>query len=434
MSIELWGGPECTVNRVGSSYIDQIRLSGHQNRIDDLDRFAALGIRKLRYPVLWERTAPEGYPDWRWADERLERFRALKVDPIVGLLHHGSGPRYTSLIDPLFPEHFSQYAKQVAQRYPWVEHYTPVNEPLTTARFSGLYGFWYPHGRSDKLFAKAFVLQCRAIVLAMREIRKVNQNAKLVQTEDLGKTFSLPNLSYQADFENERRWLTFDLLSGRLKPSDGMWKFLVRSGIKDHELYWFMENSCAPDVLGMNHYVTSDRFLDDRIEYFAEGLHGGNGRDRYADVEAVRVNLDESLGPLARLQELWARYRRPIAVTEVHLGCTIDEQLRWFWEVWNAALHMQSRGADIRAVTAWSLLGSFDWNSLLTRQDGHYESGVFDLRSLHPASTELGQLIMDLAQRRRPTHPALRGAGWWRKPERACYQIPNGGTEVVSVM
>src|ERR1700738_3346449 len=284
MSIELWGGPECTVNRVGSSYIDQVKLSGHQNRVEDLDRFAALGIRKLRYPVLWERTAPEGYPDWRWADERLERFRALKVDPIVGLRPHGSGPRYPSLIDPLFPEHFSQYAKQVAQRYPWVEHYTPVNEPLTTARFSGLYGFWYPHGRSDKLFAKAFVLQCRAIVLAMREIRKVNQNAKLVQTEDLGKTFSVANLSYQADFENERRWLTFDLLSGRLKPSDGMWKFLVRSGIKDHELYWFMENSCAPDVLGMNHYVTSDRFLDDRIEYFAEGLHGGNGRDRYADV------------------------------------------------------------------------------------------------------------------------------------------------------
>lgn len=434
MSIELWGGPECTVNRVGSCYIDQTKLSGHQDRIEDLDRFAALGIRKLRYPVLWERTAPEGYADWRWSDERLERLRELGVEPIAGLLHHGSGPRHTSLVDPLFPEHFSKYAGQVAQRYPWIENYTPVNEPLTTARFSGLYGFWYPHGRSNKLFAQAFILQCRAIVLAMREIRKVNQNAKLVQTEDLGKTFSVPNLSYQADFENERRWLTFDLLSGRLRPFDEMWKFLVTAGIKEHELYWFTENSCAPDVLGMNHYVTSDRFLDDRIEYFPEGLHGGNGRHRYADVEAVRVNLDESLGPLARLQELWARYHRPIAVTEVHLGCTVDEQLRWFWEVWNAALHMQTRGADIRAVTAWSLLGSFDWNSLLTRQNGHYESGVFDLRSLHPSTTDLAQLLQDLAQGRKPSHPALRGAGWWRRPERTCYQTPGEVAEVAALV
>jgi len=41
-------------------------------------------------------------------------------------------------------------------------------------------------------------------------------------------------------------------------------------------------------------------------------------------------------------------------------------------------------GVDVRAVTAWSLLGTYDWNCLVTRINGHYESGVFDLRSPQP--------------------------------------------------
>ncbi|MBD0334249.1 MAG: family 1 glycosylhydrolase, partial [Cyanobacteria bacterium Co-bin13] len=152
--LEVWAGIECTVNRVGDNYGDQLQRNGHENRIEDLDLFASLGIRAIRYPVLWERTAPNGVEqaDWSWADERLERLRQLDICPIVGLLHHGSGPRYTSMVDPLFGEKLAEYAQAVAERYPWVSRYTPVNEPLTTARFSGLYGLWYPHGKDNHTF------------------------------------------------------------------------------------------------------------------------------------------------------------------------------------------------------------------------------------------------------------------------------------------
>jgi hypothetical protein len=34
----------------------------------------------------------------------------------------------------------------------------------------------------------------------------------------------------------------------------------------------------------------------------------------------------------------------------------------------------------VRAVTAWALLGSYDWDSLLTRRRGNYEPGAFDVR------------------------------------------------------
>jgi dTDP-4-dehydrorhamnose reductase len=49
--LELWAGLECTVNRVGNDYFDQLERNGHANRIDDLERFAELGIRTLRYPI-----------------------------------------------------------------------------------------------------------------------------------------------------------------------------------------------------------------------------------------------------------------------------------------------------------------------------------------------------------------------------------------------
>ncbi len=223
-ALELWAGVESTVNRVGDHYFDQSVRNGHDARPGDLDLFAGLGIRALRYPILWERTAPDGLEraDWRWADERLGRLRHLGVRPIVGLVHHGSGPRDTDLLDPAFPERLAAFAAAVARRYPWVEDWTPVNEPLTTARFAALYGHWYPHHRDDLSFASALLTQCRAVVLAMRAIRKTNPAARLIQTDDLGKTYSTPSLAYQADFENERRWVTFDLLAGRLTPDRPM--------------------------------------------------------------------------------------------------------------------------------------------------------------------------------------------------------------------
>jgi dTDP-4-dehydrorhamnose reductase len=52
-----------------------------------------------------------------------------------------------------FPKSSHEFARAVAQRYPWVDSYTPVNEPLTTARFSGMYGHWYPPGRDGFTFA-----------------------------------------------------------------------------------------------------------------------------------------------------------------------------------------------------------------------------------------------------------------------------------------
>lgn len=418
--LALWGGIECTVNRVGDAWHDQFAHSGHDDRIDDLDRIAGLGIRTLRYGLIWERIAPDGpeRADWAWADARLERLRDLDIRPIAGLVHHGSGPPGTDLLDPAFPDKLAAYARAVAERYPWLDAWTPVNEPLTTARFSALYGHWYPHARDERACMTALIHQCKAVVLAMAQVRAVNPAAALIQTEDLGKTHGTDRTILQAEFENERRWLTFDLLLGRIVPGHWMWEHLRWLGIPERDLAFFAEHPCPPDVLGINTYVTSERFLDHRLGLYPPKLHGGNGWLAYADVEAVRVRRAGIDGPAGMLGDAWERYRRPLAITEAHLGCTREDQVRWLADAWTAAADARDAGADVRAVTVWSLLGAHDWHCLLTRRDGHYEPGAFDLRAPVPRPTAIARLASTLARGGSPDHPLLGDPGWWRRPER----------------
>lgn len=419
-SLELWGGVECTIARIGEGYRDQVAETGHHDRIGDLDLVAGLGIRTLRYPVLWEALDPDIVPgrSWDWHDERLRHLRELGIDPIVGLLHHGSGPRDTSLLDPGFAARLAQHARAVAERFPWVARYTPVNEPLTTARFSALYGHWYPHRRSYPDFLRALVNQCRATVLAMEAIREVNPAAELVQTEDIGRVFSTEELAYQADHENGRRWLSLDLLFGRVGPDHAFWPVLLENGIAESELDTFLATR-PPDLVGVNHYLTSDRYLDQDLFGYPPHLHGQNDWQHYADVEAVRVaELDGLTGPLPRIREVALRYPAPIAITEVHHGCSRDEQLRWFHEVWNAGTAARQEGLDIRAVTIWSLFGACDWNSLLTRTERIYEPGVYDARGREPRPTALAHAARALTETGRFDHPVLAQPGWWHRPER----------------
>ena len=419
-ALELWGGLECTVNRVGNSSFDQVERSGHAARAADIDLFADLGIRALRYPVLWERLAPRASEeiDWTWTDERLARIRERGIRPIAGLVHHGSGPAYTSLVDSRFPELLAEYARSVAERYPWVTDWTPINEPLTTARFSGLYGHWYPHGFDDRTFIRALLNQIRGVVLAMREVRRIVPTARLVQTEDLGRPSGTLPLRPQVLHERHRRWLTWDLLSGHVNADHPLRGFLLSAGASEAELASFLEQPCPPDILGINYYLTSDRWLDHRVDDFPTCSRGGNGNITYVDVDAVRVRPQGIAGHERQLVDAWERYRRPVALTEVHLGCTRDEQVRWLVEAWNAAHRAMDRGADVRAVSLWSLLGSYDWSSLVTRIDGHYESGSFDVRGPRPRRTAVAAAARDLADGRTPDHPVLQTEGWWRRPQR----------------
>ncbi len=420
--LEVWAGAECSVVRVGDSWRDQVHETGYHDHVrNDIRMAAGLGVRRLRVPFLWERVAAGqgAASDWSWHDRQMDQLRQSGISAIGGLIHHGAGPMAHSLFEPGFIEGLAAHAYATATRYPDIGMWTPVNEPLTTARFSCLYGHWHPHLQDEQAFLHAVVIQSAAILAAMRAIRRASPQAQFLHTEDLGKVFSTPAMSAQATYENERRWLSLDLLCGRVDTHHPWWNRLLDHGISKFHLDQLASGEAAPDLIGINHYVTSDRFLDERLHLYPPNLHGGNGHASYVDTEAVRAGIFEAeIGWRPRLREAWSRYGVPLVLSEVHLGCDDPaEQVRWLMEAWDAAQDLRLEGIDIRAMTVWALFGLVDWNSMLRKRDGHYERGVFDRRTEN-GSTLLAEAVSALARDGAFDDHRLVTPGWWRRQER----------------
>ena len=106
-------------------------------------------------------------------------------------------------------------------------------------------------------------------------------HAELVATEDLGYTHSTPLLRYQAAFENERRWLTFDLLNGRVDRHHPLWSYLCRVAPMRSRLLEIADAAAdkplRPAIHGINHYLTSERFLDTTRRHYPRA-HVGRQR------------------------------------------------------------------------------------------------------------------------------------------------------------
>jgi dTDP-4-dehydrorhamnose reductase len=260
-------------------------------------------------------------------------------------------------------------------------------------------------------------------MLAMQAIREVNPAASLIQTEDAGRTGSTPMLAYQARQDNHRRWLTMDLLTGRVVQTHPLWFWLLEAGASPAHLAWMAEHPCPPDVVGLNYYLTSDRHLDEALEHYPEWSHGGNGRHRYADIEAVRAHAGTFCGHEGILMEAWNRYGLPVALTEVHAGGSREDQMRWLARAWEGAHRARDAGAAVRAITLWSLFGSVDWNSLCVQCDDVYEAGLFDARSNPPRATALGRVVRALVTDSE-LEPVVQQPGWWERPERLHWGRP----------
>jgi dTDP-4-dehydrorhamnose reductase len=417
--MEVWGGIECSINRIENQYFDQLSYHDQYQRKQDLAKVCDLGITKLRYPILWEKNWPDQQQPITWAvEENLKYLKSRNVSVIAGLIHHGSGPTYVNILDDGFAEQLACYAEKVATKFPWINYYTPINEPLTTARFCGLYGLWYPHCKDSSSFLQILINECKATVLAMQAIQKINPKAKLVLTEDLTKIHSTPKLQDQATFENHRRWLSIDLLCGKVNDQHPLWDYLLSEGVKEEQLFFFIQNNRPPDVLGFNYYITSERFLDENIDLYPMHTHGGNGRQAYADIEAIRTDKTEVEGVKKLLYTAWHRYQIPLAITEAHLYCGREDQLRWLQYIWQSAKSLVNEGVKIEGVTFWSLFGAYGWDRLLTAQKGTYETGAFDLSSGAPRATAITKLINAFAKNETYRHPVAECPGWWDRPIR----------------
>ena len=383
---EIWASPEPTIARIGANaFRNQLVETGHATRASDLDLLASLGVAATRYPVLWEACAPHdpAHVDLAWAASRLERLRDLGIDPIVTLLHHGSGPTYTSLIDPAFPELFAAYAGAVAARFPWVRRWTPINEPLTTARFSTLYGVWYPNTRDDDT---AFGVALTNEVLGMAAIRVHIPDAELVVTEDL-QSFTALDASVEAFVAHKRRrlFLSIELAMGRVLPGHESYPYLVDvCGVPRRKLARIAAIACTPDLVAWNYYPNSERALFTR--------------DGTVVNDPARSH--QAISPRPLLEAAHDRLQLPFGIGEVHINGTATERVAWLEARVADLLALHDDGLPVRALGVWAAFGMIDWDSLLQRREDMREDGIFTFAGPHgtPQETAVATAVRALAR------------------------------------
>src|ERR1700722_6522614 len=114
----------------GRVRVDEMESCGHYEQWQvDFDKVQELGIRFVRYGVPLYRVylGPQHF-DWSFTDATFGELRKREIIPIADLCHFGVPDWIGNFQNPDFPRLFCQYAEAFAQRFPWVQLYTPVNE------------------------------------------------------------------------------------------------------------------------------------------------------------------------------------------------------------------------------------------------------------------------------------------------------------------
>jgi beta-glucosidase len=365
----------------GRTRVDQMAACGHYKHWKlDFDCVEELGLKFLRYgpPLHTTFLAPDRH-DWDFADETLTDLRRRGIIPIVDLCHFGVPDWIGDFQNPDLPQLFALYAAAFAERYPWVQLYTPMNEMFICAVFSAKYGWWNEQLKSDTGFVTALKHIVKANVMAMIEILKRRPDAIFIQSES-SEYFHAdsPAAIHEAEIRNRWRFLSLDLNYGNRVNSD-MYEYLLDNGMSRDEYNWFLEHRLKQHcILGNDYYWTNEHRVFDDGHTEASGEVFG-----YSEIT----------------RQYYERYGLPIMHTETNMreGPTGQEAVQWLWKEWANVLRIRNVGIPTVGFTWYSLTDQMDWDTAL-REVNHrvHPVGLFDLdRNIRPVGRAYKKLIAD---------------------------------------
>lgn len=345
---------------------DQLERCFHYARWeDDLGLVADMGIRVLRYGIPYHRVhLGPGRFDWSFTDLAFGRMRALGIEPVVDLCHFGA-PEWTGgFQDPGWPRSFAAYARAAARRYPWVRFWTPVNEIYVCARFSALAGLWNERLRSERAFVTALVHLAAANLEAIRAILAERPDAWFVQSESAEYVHAAartPESRRVADFENQRRLLSLDLLFGH-PVRDDVRAYLRDNGLADDRYAWFMRAGAERERIAMG------------IDFYRRN-------EQIALEDGTLEPAGDVFGWYVIAQEYFDRYRRPLMHTETNnIGGGEESAPRWLWRQFLNVWRMRETGAPVLGFTWYSLTDQLDWDTAMADDRGMVNPvGLVDL-------------------------------------------------------
>ncbi len=365
----------------GRTRVDQMESCGHyRDWRTDFDCVEDLGLHFLRFgpPLHRAYLAPDRY-DWEFADVTLADLKRRDITPIVDLCHFGVPDWIGDFQNPDFPQLFAGYAGAFADRYPWIQLYTPVNEMFICAVFSAKYGWWNEQLKTDLGFVTALKVIVKANVMAMTEILKRRPDAIFIQSES-SEYFHAdsPAAIGPAEVRNRWRFLSLDLNYGNRVNSD-MYEYLLDNGMTKEEYHWFLTHQLKQHcILGNDYYLTNEHRV------FADGHTESSG---------------EVFGYSEITRQYFERYGLPIMHTETNMreGPTGQEAVQWLWKEWANVLRIRNVGIPTVGFTWYSLTDQVDWDTALRQQNNRvHPVGLYDLdRNIRSVGLAYKKLIAD---------------------------------------
>jgi len=360
---------------------DLLEECGHYRHFkQDLALVKDLGTPCLRYglPNHLVHLGPGRY-DWSFVDEAMAEIKRLGITPILDLMHFGIPDWLGNFQNPEMPLHFADYAAAVAQRYPWVRAYTPVNEIYVSARNSGWDGLWNERLRTERGFVTALKHLVAANLLAGARIVRHRPNAIFVQSESAEYTHHVVAApSHEVKLRNKLIFLSLDLLYSKAPDADVL-MFAQDNGLTRDEFMWFMQSAPAGfQVMGNDYYGHNEKLL----------LPDG-----------TMMYGEDVLGWYKVTMRYYERYYKPVMHTETSTPFP-ELNPRWLWKQWTNVLRMRRDGIPVLGFTWYSMHDQFDWDTQLAEQNHHVnECGLFDMeRRPRPVAAEYKKLIKEFGK------------------------------------
>ncbi len=365
----------------GRVRVDEMDKCGHYKHWRrDFELVSEMGIYFLRYgPPLHTTFLGPGKYDWSFADATFADLRSRDIVPIVDLCHFGVPDWIGDFQNGDFPDLFAAYARAFAERYPWVQLYTPINEMSICAIFSGRFGWWNEQLSSERGHVTALKHIVRANVLAMHAILKLRPDALFIQSESSEYFHAMSTKAIKpAEVLNAQRFLSLDLNYGRRVNSE-MYQYLLDNGMTREEYEFFLKHNLKHHcIMGTDYYWTNEHRVD------SEGLTVASG---------------EVFGYAEITRQYYNRYKLPVMHTETNYteGPTGEEAVNWLWKEWANVLNLRNAGIPIVGFTWYSLTDQVDWDVALREDRGTVNAlGLYDLeRKIRPVGKVYKQLIAD---------------------------------------
>ena len=260
--------------------IDVIGATGHDIQCEsDYQQLIALDIRSVRDALRWhliERTP--GQYDWSSWDPMLDAAASSGMQVIWDLCHYGA-PDHVDVFSRDFPERFADFAASAGERFrrstdatPW---WCPINEISYWAWAGGDAGFMWPSapGRAGELKRQLV----RASLLAVHRLRDIDPRARFILPDPLIHVSDVHGPSERSRHETLWSHEAWDMIAGMLAPELGGSPEML-------------------DHVGVNYYP-SNQWLSGSRHPIAMGTRN------YRPLRLL-------------LQDVWARYQRPIIITE----------------------------------------------------------------------------------------------------------------------